>query len=207
MLPLPPLLLLLARCTTAAGTAAPAHVWLNALYAYQLPSTLKLLHCLRVDSDQCNRQQRLTHMWHRRFTCVQLPLLLLLLLWCVCRFVYPDERWLKGSTAAYVALYRACTVGRGELILGTGSAAWLAVQCLWGKVYKLQMNPLICCVLHCVVEYSKFGVLLAVGHLKQMATQGRNPYAWQSKLAVIQLLPWYGCCCCCCCVHLDQRSP
>jgi hypothetical protein len=40
----------------------------------------------------------------------------LLLRWCVplCRFVYPDERWLRGSTAAYVALYRACTVGRGE---------------------------------------------------------------------------------------------
>uniref|UniRef100_A0A383WJP1 SAP domain-containing protein n=1 Tax=Tetradesmus obliquus TaxID=3088 RepID=A0A383WJP1_TETOB len=33
------------------------------------------------------------------------------------RFVYPDERWLKGSTAAYVALYRACTVGREEPLM------------------------------------------------------------------------------------------
>jgi hypothetical protein len=52
-----------------------------------------------------------------------LLLLLLLLLWMcrnLCRFVYPDERWLRGSTVAYVALYRACTVGRGESTLSTG---------------------------------------------------------------------------------------
>lgn len=37
------------------------------------------------------------------------------------RFVYPDERWLKGSTAAYVALYRACTVGREEPLMAVCS--------------------------------------------------------------------------------------
>ncbi|KAF6256975.1 SPOC like C-terminal domain-containing protein [Scenedesmus sp. NREL 46B-D3] len=36
-------------------------------------------------------------------------------------FVYPDERWLRGSTAAYVALYRACTVGREEPLMAVCS--------------------------------------------------------------------------------------